>query len=111
MGLPAGFPPTDASLGSLTFWELFPDGRSAGVSTDGERTIIGQTIVRRFRKPREATVNGLCAIADADDFDDTEGTTATLTWHRGSDSVYVAKVETRRIPRLAVAEITLTVNL
>lgn len=111
MALPHPFPATDATLDSLAFWEVDSDGRYAGVATEGERIIVGQTVIRRYRRPRTATIRGICAIADADDFDNKEGSSASLTWHRGTQTVYVDQVETAQIDDLAVAEITLSVIL
>lgn len=112
MGLPAGFPSTDASLDSVAFWELNSDEHAyAPYGTEGERTIIGQTVVRRYRKPREVTIQGLAGTSDASSLEGKEGSNVSLVWHRGTQTVHVARVETKRIPSLGVAEVTLSVIL
>ena len=109
MGLPAGYPTADASFDSVDFWELQPDGRYADYSADEERTIIGQTVVTRYTKPREVTIQGLASIADAESLDSRSGVTASLVWHRGTTSATLTRVSTKQIPALGVAEVTLTV--
>ena len=110
MGLPAGFPATNATLDSVAFWELNNDGKAyAPYPTEGETTMVGQTVVRRYRTPRTVTVLGLAGTTDASSLEGKEGSSVSLVWHRGTTSVYVNKVETKRIPFLAVAEVTIEV--
>jgi hypothetical protein len=111
MGLPAGFPATTASLDSVGFWELNSDGRAyAPYPTEGDRIIVGQTVIRRFRQPRTVTILGLAGTSDATSLEGKEGGTYTLVWHRGSTSnVYVDKVITKRIPQFGIAEVEISV--
>lgn len=110
MPLPTGFPAATATLDSVGFWELNSDEKAyAAYPTEGETTTVGQTVIRRYRKPRTVTVQGLAGTTDASSLEGKEGGSYSLVWHRGTQTVYVDKVETKRIPHLAVAEITLTV--
>lgn len=112
MTLPAGFPAEDAAFDGIQFWELYPDGRAyAAVPTDLDRTSIGQTVIGRFTKPVEVTLLGLCGLDEAGDFDGAGGIEGTLDWHRGTETALCTHVETKRIPALDVAEVTLTVVL
>jgi len=102
----------NASFGSIAFFEVAPDGRFAPVPTEGESTLIGQTTIRRYRKPHDVTVQGVCGLDEADDLDDAEGDTATLSWHRGSTgSVKLMRAETKHITHLGIAEVTLVVRI
>ena len=110
MGLPTGFPATDATLDSVAFWELNSDGKSyAPYPTEGETVTIGQTVVRRYRKPRTVTVLGLAGTSDATSLEGKEGSSVSLVWHRGTTSVFVSKVTTNRIPHLGVVECAIEV--
>lgn len=112
MGLPTRFPTADASLDSVAFWELNAGGNAyASYPTEGETITVGQTVIRRYRKPRTVTIEGLAGTSDATSLEGKEGSSVSLVWHRGTQTVYVDKVETRRIPSLSVAEVTLTVIL
>ncbi len=110
MGLPSGFPTADAALDSVVFWELNNDGKAyAPYPTEGETTIVGQTVVRRYRKPRTVTVLGLAGTTDATSLEGKEGSSVSLVWSRGTTTVYVDKVVTKRIPVLGVVEVEISV--
>lgn len=110
MGLPAGFPAANATLDSVGFWELNSDGRAyAPYPTEGDTVTIGQTVIRRYRKPRAVTVLGLAGTSDATSLEGKEGSSVNLVWHRGTTAVFVEKVITKRIPQFAVAEVEISV--
>jgi hypothetical protein len=111
MPLPASVPSEDASFGSIDFLELHPDGRYASVERDEERTTIGQTVVLRYTKPIEVQVQALCGLDEADDFEAAIGDSATLAWHRGSESATLLRCSIVRIQAYAIAEATLTFGL
>ena len=112
MPLPSGFPATNGTLNSLAFWELNEDDTYPAIQNRSNMVTIGRTVVIRYHELQETTVRGLCAIADADDFEAVQGTSATLTWHYGTSfNVIVMSVDTKRYTHLAVAEITVGVRI
>jgi hypothetical protein len=108
MGLPTGFPATDATFNSVAFLELHPDMRYGPYPQDEERTIVGQTVITKFTKPVEVTVEGLAGTTDAASLEALQGSSHTLTWHRGSNTARLVRCETKKVRGLAVVELSMT---
>jgi hypothetical protein len=87
--------PEDAAFGSIAFAELRPDGRYGAVSTEEERVVVGQTVILRYTRPKETTIQALCGLA-------------TLNWHRSNVTAVLVRAEVKRILSQSVAEATLT---
>jgi hypothetical protein len=102
------FPVEDGSFAAIPFWELSPDGRYAAYAPEHERTIIGQTVITRYTRPVEATIQVLCGLDEADDLEAAVGTSGTLNWHRSNATALLVRAEVKRVSRIAVAEASLT---
>jgi hypothetical protein len=100
--------PEDAAFGSIAFAELRPDGRYGAVSTEEERVVVGQTVILRYTRPKETTIQALCGLTEADSFEAAVGTSATLNWHRSNVTAVLVRAEVKRILSQSVAEATLT---
>lgn len=108
MPIPPTIPTTeDASWSAIAFKELAPDKPYGAVVTTEEHTVIGQTVITRYTRPKETTVQALCGLDEADDFEAAVGSSGTLDWHRTNVSALLVRCETRRITHLGVAEASL----
>lgn len=107
MALPTGFPAEDGSFNSVSFWELSPDGRYAPVVADGERTIVGQTVITRFTRPEETQVSALCSSSEAASLKALVGSSHSLVYHGGTVTAYLARCEVKHVDRFSIAEVTL----
>ncbi len=108
MGLPTGFPATDATFNSVAFLELHPDMRYGSYPLEEERTIVGQTVIDRFTKPVEVTVLGLAGTSDAASLEALQGSSHSLVWHRGTNTARLVRCETKTVRGIAVVELSMT---
>jgi hypothetical protein len=108
MGLPSGYPATDATFNSVAFLELHPDFRYEPYAQEEETTIVGQTVITRYTKPKEVTVLGLAGTSDAASIEGFQGTSHSLVWHRGTNTALLKRCETKKVRGPAVVELTMT---
>lgn len=106
-----GILPEDASFSGTSFTELQQNGRYAPYPKESEEVIVGQTVIHRYSKVPEVTIEGLAGSTEGPALRSAEGTTATLVWHQGSQSAKLSKCEIVKVVAFNVYEVKMTFKL